>query len=446
MRKLICLLLMMMATSAAAAAVRTPAASVHRPNLDLSIYRRMYTTDEAVSLRLSSFNLHAVQFSVYRFDIDSVVPTSKATDDLGKPLALVDLGRTPRVRSFTFKVGKTYPDNWTEQEVKTKGLPAGCYLVAARGGGVEKRTWLLVSDVALVGKRSRQALVVWAVDARSGAPLAGAGLRTTDAAGAHLTGQTGDNGLCTLPAAPAAGPVWIHADWHGQPAVLLSGAPDGPPPYTVFVQTDRPVYRPANVVSYKAVVRRRVPDNGPGGFRYETYAGKPVTVEIRDSTDALIARKTLTTNAYGSVTGDLKLASEPVLGDWQIVTVLPLPGRALSSTRSHSSRSHMTFDRLVGSPSGSALATDDFCSYASFTVEAYRKPDFVVTVAADREHYVGGETVPFKIQAKYYAGQPVPQMRHMGTQCGLRAGGRFPAPQRSGDPGRRYAPIAIDQK
>ena len=35
------------------------------------------------------------------------------------------------------------------------------------------------------------------------------------------------------------------------------------------------------------------------------------------------------------------------------------------------------------------------------------------------------------------AGQPVPKMRHMATQCGLRARGRLPVPQRIGDSGRR---------
>jgi len=43
------------------------------------------------------------------------------------------------------------------------------------------------------------------------------------------------------------------------------------------------------------------------------------------------------------------------------------------------------------------------------------------------------------------AGQPMPKMRHMGTQRGIRARGRLPAPQRSGDLGRRYAAIQIDQ-
>ncbi len=34
-------------------------------------------------------------------------------------------------------------------------------------------------------------------------------------------------------------------------------------------------------------------------------------------------------------------------------------------------------------------------------------------------------------------GQPVPKMRHMATQGGLRARGRLPVPQRIGNSGRR---------
>jgi len=44
------------------------------------------------------------------------------------------------------------------------------------------------------------------------------------------------------------------------------------------------------------------------------------------------------------------------------------------------------------------------------------------------------------------AGQPAPKMRHMGTQCDVRAGGWRTAPQRIGDATWRSAPIAINQK
>ena len=43
-------------------------------------------------------------------------------------------------------------------------------------------------------------------------------------------------------------------------------------------------------------------------------------------------------------------------------------------------------------------------------------------------------------------GQLAPKMRNMGTQCDIRARGRRPAPQRIGEPARRYTSIQIDQQ
>jgi len=60
-----------------------------------------------------------------------------------------------------------------EREVKASPLRAGVYLVRALGGGVEKRTWLAITDVALLAKQSRQELLVFAAQARSGQPVAG---------------------------------------------------------------------------------------------------------------------------------------------------------------------------------------------------------------------------------------------------------------------------------
>ena len=60
----------------------------------------------------------------------------------------------------------------------------------------------------------------------------------------------------------------------------------------------------------------------PGGVSLQPLANKPVVVEIRDATDALLSRQTVTTNANGSLAGSFQLAAEPTLGHWQIVVVL----------------------------------------------------------------------------------------------------------------------------
>src|SRR5467141_2218918 len=60
-----------------------------RPNLDL--YRRCCTPGEKVQMRLSGFNVHAVQFAAYRMDLGTIIRTSKTLEEFGKTLAALDL-------------------------------------------------------------------------------------------------------------------------------------------------------------------------------------------------------------------------------------------------------------------------------------------------------------------------------------------------------------------
>ncbi len=155
------------------------------------------------------------------------------------------------------------------------------------------------------------------------------------------------------------------------PAFLLTGVPAPPEPYAVHISTDRPIYRPGNKVQYRGTLRERLESDAPGGFTLRPYAGKKATVEIRDSTDALISRQEVTANRYGSFESSVQLASEPPLGRWQIVVII-----------------------------------DKFRGYSGFDVEEYRKPEFTVGVQFPAKHVQGGARVPVTIEARYFFGQP----------------------------------------
>lgn len=77
-------------------------------------------------------------------------------------------------------------------------------------------------------------------------------------------------------------------------------------------------------------------------------------------------------NDWGTFTGEFSLASEPPLGDYSIEVVLP-----------------------------------KYRQYASFSVEAYRKPEFSVTATIPQRHYLGTTTIPVHITASYFFGSPV---------------------------------------
>ncbi len=352
------------------AAPKRPAV-VAKPNLDLYVYRRSYTPGEKVQVRLSSYNLTAVQFTAYRMNLPAVVKTSAGLTDFGKTLKTVNLGALPTAAAWRYPVGKTYPDQWAERAVTLPALKPGVYLISARAGGVEKRTWLAITEAALLVKRSRQEVLVYAAEADSGKPLAGLALTTYGLHGRTGRLVTDANGVGRV-ADSSPDPVWLYGERGGSPAFALAAKPEAPDPYSVYPFTDRPIYRPGQTVSYKIIIRARQPASDPAGLHLAAYAKKPALVEIRDGTDALVSRQTLTTNASGSVAGQLALAPETPLGRWQIVVTL-----------------------------------DGRHYYGSFSVEAYRKPEMTLSVAFEKPHYLNGDKVPVTITAAYYYGQPV---------------------------------------
>ena len=214
-------------------------------------------------------------------------------------------------------------------------------------------------------------MLVYAAEADSGKPLAGLALTTYGLHGRTGRLVTDANGVGRV-AESSPDPVWLYGERGGSPAFALAAQPEAPDPYSVYPFTDRPIYRPGQTVSYKIIIRARQPASDPAGIRLAAYAQKPALVEIRDGTDALVSRQTLTTNASGSVAGQLTLAPETPLGRWQIVVTL-----------------------------------DGRHYYGSFSVEAYRKPEMTLSVAFEKPHYLNGDKVPVTITAAYYSGQPV---------------------------------------
>ncbi len=219
LRALVALLFLLLPASAPAAAPQ-PAARprVSKPNLDIYAYRRAYVPGEKVQVRLSAYNVAEAQFTAYKMDLPAVVKNSAGLTNFGKTLKALNLTGLPVAASWRFPVGKFYPDQWAERAVTLPRLPPGVYLVAARAPGVEKRTWLDVTDVALLAKRSRQETLVSATDAGSGRPLPGLMLTVFDGRGARARVATDAEGVCRFPS-PGTDAVWVYGRRGGQPRV-----------------------------------------------------------------------------------------------------------------------------------------------------------------------------------------------------------------------------------
>ncbi|HVK03361.1 MAG TPA: MG2 domain-containing protein, partial [Armatimonadaceae bacterium] len=239
---------------------------------------------------------------------------------------------------------------------------------------------LLVSDIALVTKRSREDLLAYAVDVQKGTPVAGARVRAYRAGRRIDSEQTGADGRAalTLPRPAGSeddGPVIVATRGRNEAVVRRAGYwwGDGAGRFVAHTVTDRTVYRPGDTVQFKGIVRRKRAAEGSGDTRrYDVPGGERVTVEMRDPTGALVARETKTTGARGTYWGSVELSPEGATGTYSLVADIG------GEKHTHEVR-----------------------------VASYKKPEYSVEVTPAKTAFLRGETVEYSVQATYYFGTPV---------------------------------------
>ena len=139
----------------------------------------------------------------------------------------------------------------------------------------------------------------------------------------------------------------------------------------VFTITDRPVYRPEHKIQFKSWVRHAKYDMADAP---DDFANKDFNVVIRNPKNDIVYEKTIKTDAFGGLEGELTLPKEATLGVYSIMVMDP------KSTN---------------------------YGVSSFRLEEYKKPEFEVKVEAPKEPVRLGEKIEATIQAKYYFGAPV---------------------------------------
>ncbi|MGH2343688.1 MAG: MG2 domain-containing protein, partial [Chloroflexota bacterium] len=137
------------------------------------------------------------------------------------------------------------------------------------------------------------------------------------------------------------------------------------PALRLTAYTDRPIYRPAQVVHVRGIVR------ADHDGQYSVVSG-PVSLMLSDPNGKVVARRTVTLDRFGSFSADFTLAANTSLGNYQ-----------LGVTKGKDS-------------------TD-----ASFQVAEYKKPTFSVTVTSPHSTYALGQFVDADVRVSYYFGGPV---------------------------------------
>ncbi|MEZ0231124.1 MAG: alpha-2-macroglobulin [Planctomycetota bacterium] len=277
--------------------------------------------------------------------------------------------------------------NWTlqgQQGDVPVAKTAGVYVYVARGGNQPSYAEaVVVTSLGLGVKRddTRALALVHAGDnVVSNATVRA--LVSTDPAKAPTlltSSTTTPQGVATF-TTPTKGNIYFIAKKGGEVAFQTTWdrSYSQPQRFVVHLQTDRPLYRPGQTAHYRAIIRESlVPSQ-----TYRTPVDEETRTYLRDTKGNRTLVKTEKTSTFGTISGSTSLSSAAPLGEYGLEVEVGASG-----------------------PNNYPVG------YSSFGVEAYRKPEFKVTVTTDKSSYIQGAAVKATIKADYYFGAAVPNAK-----------------------------------
>ncbi len=245
-------------------------------------------------------------------------------------------------------------------------LPVGMYVAQLGPEETGSATVVLVTNLALISKWDGERMLIYTSDLTTGEPVP-AQLTAAFKDGVREL-QEGPDGLTAMPvtAQPNTNSgVGIAArfgdSWAFSTSVWNSWSADIP---TIYLVTDRPVYRPGQEVHIKGTMRL--------ARSVKPVAGEQVTVTVEDADYEELLTTTLRTDEFGSVNVDLDLPAGAPLGYYSL-----------------------------------RAEFEGVSNWSSFWVEEYTKPEYEVEVTADVPYAIQGDSASFTVSAEYLFGGPV---------------------------------------
>ncbi|HEV7508440.1 MAG TPA: alpha-2-macroglobulin family protein [Thermoanaerobaculia bacterium] len=236
---------------------------------------------------------------------------------------------------------------------------------------------IVLSDLVLVsrGVGSREAEVL-ALSGATGEPVSGAELRLYNPDGAFVGAEeTGTDGTRRFPLKPDQS-YRVLGDSPGGPARLdwvYANSPDRPDAASTLLYTDRAIYRPQQTIFWKVLAYKGSRKEGS----FSILAGQTVTVTLHGADSQQVSSRTVTTNGFGTASGEFQIPAGLRLGSWTLRTSMasPSPGRETGS--------------------------------AYLKVEDYKRPTFEVVLDDPATPLRLGAPAKLTGRAVYYFGLPV---------------------------------------
>jgi uncharacterized protein YfaS (alpha-2-macroglobulin family) len=373
------------------------------PYFQVYANEHVYLPGEAAFLQAHGFSPEAdIRVSVYRLDPATIDAADGRIYELmsawfrGRESDPVQRSNMRLEREFATPIVGRDGEGVFRQDVRIEPLPEGVYYVRLACGKATASAGIFVSRIALVTKTAGQETLAFVTDLETGDPVAGA--EVAQVGGVPVT--TGPDGLARLRLDPRTEPgsVGIVARKGDSRAVcspFASNADARAGALRIWHVTDRPVYRPGDVVRFKGVIRRaegaepraeggeRRAEGGErraeGGALFALPGGGTAWVRVRDPEGEVVLQSELGVGPHGSFHGEFETSTE-------------LTGSYVIETEYAGARETHWVE-----------------------VAAYRKPHFKITVTPVKRAFTGRETVRMRVRAEYYFGGPVAGAEVMGA-------------------------------
>ncbi len=192
-------------------------------------------------------------------------------------------------------------------------LAPGLYLVEGLLGSYRANCFLFVSDSVAVTKVSSDELLVWTVNRETGKVMPNAAIQITDGVGRLGSGKTNEKGVYVLKkkdmertyvfGEDAQGGVFISENFYYDSEIYAK---------KIYVTTDRPLYRPGELVYFKGLGREF--KNSTQSVALSQATG---LLKVFDPTGQTIWKKKVSIKE-GTFSGSFTLPSEAISGGYEL--------------------------------------------------------------------------------------------------------------------------------
>ncbi len=336
---------------------------------------RIFRSDETPQVKMATRNIESVTVNVYVVDMETYfrkMHWARGVEALD--IALIDPDKT-----FEFKIPdyKQYQRHESQIDVP---LPVaddagkgGVMAVTVNSKTLEATTMVVQSDLDVIFKSSRDGAFVFAENMRTGKPWPKARVLISDGKQVFAEGETGDDGVFhksfeELKSAENVRVFAISGTHTGSNLVRLSGlgvttglSDKG------YIYTDRPAYRPGQMVHVRGVIRKVADDT------YTVAVGKKYQVDVYDSRNRLVRDGSIQLNDFGSFHTHFLLTSAASQGEYRVL-----------------------------------VHDEDRENYqGTFSVHDYKLEPVRLEIETPRAVYYRGEEIEGVIRASYYYGAPL---------------------------------------